>query len=555
MTFKSHVFFKKKEMTMKKLLSIILSLCLLSGCTTKVEGPNKQFIDFCNDYFINEMESDYTTMHQYLENPENYGIDTNNVEISLGHVNEDTTKQVEQTLDDLKSFKYNDLDTTQKVIYDELEKELNWELKMNDEKFMYSTNVLSSMGGIHENLITFFSEYVLRNEKDIQDLLILIQDTPRYMDEVISYIKEQANQNMLRFDYDTVTSSIQETLASKDNSSITKELIKEVDALSIDNKESYKTQIHDSIQQYVFPSYQSLLDTIVSLKDKVQPVTGLYNTENGLEYYELLVEKATGTTTSIEDIQEQLQDALTDVLYNYTYTEYETDPISTTFNSAEEILTFLNDNYKSYFPEVKDMNYELTPLDDDQSTDGIVAYFVIPSLDNTLPYQIRYNQRDYGKDTTDIELYTTLAHEGITGHMYQAQYNAENLEYPIQFLFDNSGLAEGYATYAQIYALNYLDLTTTGYKLESEMNFYLTALLDIEINYNGLTLDELNSQYGMDMSTIYNQVADNPTTFLSYYYGYLQILNLKDQKMSDMDFHNNLLKYGNVYFDVLKKHM
>ncbi|MGM9912383.1 DUF885 family protein [Floccifex sp.] len=540
---------------MKKLLSIILSLCLLSGCTTKVEGPNKQFIDFCNDYFINEMESDYTTMHQYLENPENYGIDTNNVEISLGHVNEDTTKQVEQTLDDLKSFKYNDLDTTQKVIYDELEKELNWELKMNDEKFMYSTNVLSSMGGIHENLITFFSEYVLRNEKDIQDLLILIQDTPRYMDEVISYIKEQANQNMLRFDYDTVTSSIQETLASKDNSSITKELIKEVDALSIDNKESYKTQIHDSIQQYVFPSYQSLLDTIVSLKDKVQPVTGLYNTENGLEYYELLVEKATGTTTSIEDIQEQLQDALTDVLYNYTYTEIETDPISTSFNSAEEILTFLNENYKSYFPEVKDMNYELTPLDDDQSTDGIVAYFVIPSLDNTLPYQIRYNQRDYGKDTTDIELYTTLAHEGITGHMYQAQYNAENLEYPIQFLFDNSGLAEGYATYAQIYALNYLDLNTTLYKLESEMNFYLTALLDIEINYNGLTLDELNSQYGMDMSTIYNQVADNPTTFLSYYYGYLQILNLKDQKMSDMDFHNNLLKYGNVYFDVLKKHM
>ncbi|MDD7281326.1 MAG: DUF885 family protein [Erysipelotrichaceae bacterium] len=540
---------------MKKLLSIILSLCLLSGCTTKVEGPNKQFIDFCNDYFINEMESDYTTMHQYLENPKDYGVDVDRVEISLGHVNEDTTKQVEQTLDDLKSFKYNDLDTTQKVIYDELEKELNWELKMNDEKFMYTTNILSSMGGIHENLITFFSEYVLRNEKDIQDLLILIEDTPRYMDEVIAYIKEQANQNMLRFDYDTVTSSIQETLASKDNSSITKELQKEVDTLSIENKDSYKKQISDSIQQYVFPAYQSLLDTIVSLKDKVQPVTGLYNTENGLEYYELLVEKATGTTTSIEDIQEQLQDALTDVLYNYTYTEYETDPISTTFNSAEEILTFLNDNYKSYFPEVKDMNYELTPLDDDQSTDGIVAYFVIPSLDNTLPYQIRYNQRDYGKDTTDIELYTTLAHEGITGHMYQAQYNAENLEYPIQFLFDNSGLAEGYATYAQIYALNYLDLTTTGYKLESEMNFYLTALLDIEINYNGLTLDELNSQYGMDMSTIYNQVADNPTTFLSYYYGYLQILNLKDQKMSDMDFHNNLLKYGNVYFDVLKKHM
>ena len=86
------------------------------------------------------------------------------------------------------------------------------------------------------------------------------------------------------------------------------------------------------------------------------------------------------------------------------------------------------------------------------------------------------------------------------------------------------------------------------------MNFYLTALLDLSIHYDGLTLEELNEQYNMDMSSFYNQIAENPGVFLSYYYGYLQVKQLKDSfKGSDLQFHTQLLQYGNVYFDVLSK--
>ena len=184
----------------------------------------------------------------------------------------------------------------------------------------------------------------------------------------------------------------------------------------------------------------------------------------------------------------------------------------------------------------------------------MVAYFIIPAIDNSSPYQIRYNKRDYGKDIEDIEMYTTLAHEGIMGHMYQAQYNLENLDTSIQYLFNSSGLSEGYATYAQLYALKYLDKDTKACKLENELNFYLTALLDLSIHYDGLTLEELNEQYSMDMSSFYNQIAENPGVFLSYYYGYLQVKQLKDSfKGSDLQFHTQLLQYGNVYFDVLSK--
>ena len=410
------------------------------------------------------------------------------------------------------------------------------------------------MNGIHEQLITFFSEYTLRNEQDVKDLIVLIKDVPRYFDEMIAYIKKQADMDLLMYDTKSVLNSIQEIVDSREDSSVTSHLMNEIDSLSIDSKEDYKSKVEQVLQNDFFPSYQRLLDTLIQYEDQVIPMTGLYYIKNGKEYYKYIVEQATGTTKSIETIQKELENALDETLKDYLkLSDYETS-LTTSFTTVEEILSFLNENYKKDFPEVGQMNYEIKALDDDQSTDGVVAYFIIPAIDNSSPYQIRYNKRDYGKDIEDIEMYTTLAHEGIMGHMYQAQYNLENLDTSIQYLFNSSGLSEGYATYAQLYALKYLDKDTKACKLENELNFYLTALLDLSIHYDGLTLEELNEQYNMDMSSFYNQIAENPGVFLSYYYGYLQVKQLKDSfKGSDLQFHTQLLQYGNVYFDVLSK--
>ena len=539
---------------MKKLLSVFLSICLLCSCTSTPDKPNKEFTSFCDQIFIETMESDYTTMHQMLENPEDFHIDLSKVEVSLGDFITDNDKEIKENLNTLHSFDYDSLDHTQKSIYLELEKEWNLELNLNKEEILYNTNVLSSMNGIHEQLITFFSEYTLRNEKDVKDLIVLIKDVPRYFDEMIAYIKKQADMDLLMYDTKSVLNSIQEIVDSREDSSVTSHLMNEIDSLSIDSKEDYKSKVEQVLQNDFFPSYQRLLDTLIQYEDQVIPMTGLYYIKNGKEYYKYIVEQATGTTKSIETIQKELENALDETLKDYLkLSDYETS-LTTSFTTVEEILSFLNENYKKDFPEVGQMNYEIKALDDDQSTDGVVAYFIIPAIDNSSPYQIRYNKRDYGKDIEDIEMYTTLAHEGIMGHMYQAQYNLENLDTSIQYLFNSSGLSEGYATYAQLYALKYLDKDTKACKLENELNFYLTALLDLSIHYDGLTLEELNEQYNMDMSSFYNQIAENPGVFLSYYYGYLQVKQLKDSfKGSDLQFHTQLLQYGNVYFDVLSK--
>ena len=62
-------------------------------------------------------------------------------------------------------------------------------LKAENKKFQYLNNCWSTMSGLHQSLISVFSEYILRNEKDIQDLITLINDVPRYTNDVLEYTK------------------------------------------------------------------------------------------------------------------------------------------------------------------------------------------------------------------------------------------------------------------------------------------------------------------------------------------------------------------------------
>ncbi|MGM9947123.1 DUF885 family protein [Floccifex sp.] len=536
---------------MKKIIPFILSLCLLCSCASKPsKKENEEFSSYLNDLFIQQMEQDYTTMHQFLENPEDFGVNPDCVEVSLGPIFDSQDYSI--LLKELHAFDYESLNETQQIIYNQLNLDFNLNLQLNDEKFEYYPILFGSMDGIQEILVTYFSEFVLRNEQDIQDLMTLLQDVPRFTNDALEYTKQQASLNLCRMNYQEVINSIQLTLNHQEDSSIYRELEKEINQLDISNKEEVLQQIQEALQTYFYPSYQLMLNTLQSIKDQILPVSGYYTLEYGKEYYELLVQQATGTTKNIQTIQKELSQALDDTLNEYLSLSNSKENTTTSFTSVEEIMMFLEQNYKKDFPEVADMNYEINALDDDQSTMGIVAYFVTPSLDVSTPFQIRYNKRDYGKDVNDLSLYTTLAHEGIPGHMYNAKYKLENLEYPIQFLFQNNGLSEGYATYVQLYALSYLDFDTDAYRLMEILNFYTVALLDLSIQYDGMTLDELNQVYGSDMSAAYNQLCDAPATFLSYYYGYLEVVQLKEKlKYPDKVFHEHLLEYGDIYFDLL----
>jgi uncharacterized protein (DUF885 family) len=586
---------RKLCMKFKKITALALAF-LLAGCTASggsvsndstlqdntasiiesASQDNSEFTDFIEQYVIDYAQLSYTTCHQYFADPAKYGIDISKAPITLGDFEEDDEYDAlaEQTSKKLETFTYSDLSRTQQDIYDQLKWELDLYEKSNKEDYKYINNIWSSLSSVPDVLVTYFSEYELRSEDDIAPLIVLIQDVPNYVDSALSYSKKQADMDLLYFDYDGIQETIQTVLDTKDESAVTSELMVEVENLGLSEEKTaqYEEQITQALNENFFPAYETMKSGLEALKDEVQEPTGLANLPNGKDYYQLLVQDSTGTDEDAALVKTNLNNGLNSIVSQY-YALSTSNPnaitasenLSTGFSSVQEIMDYLDENYTRSFPEVDEMHYNLQALSDEQSQDGIVAYFMVPCIGNTSDYQIRYNERDYGKDTTDPDLYGTLAHEGIPGHMYQAQYDSEHLTYAIQYMFDNSGYSEGYATYANYMALRWLDLDADAIEAYIMNDLYsglLVCAMDVDINYYGMSRSEFAEEYGDGYDDLYTMLADNPSVYLSYYYGYYTIAMLRTQakeslgdNFDDVSFNAALLSGGAVNFDIKERYI
>lgn len=70
-------------------------------------------------------------------------------------------------------------------------------------------------------------------------MITLINDVPRYTNDVLEYTKKQADKNTLQFDYDSVIQDIQDVINNKENSSITSALYNAIDALNLDEEKQH----------------------------------------------------------------------------------------------------------------------------------------------------------------------------------------------------------------------------------------------------------------------------------------------------------------------------
>ena len=102
-------------------------------------------------------------------------------------------------------------------------------------------------------------------------------------------------------------------------------------------------------------------------------------------------------------------------------------------------------------------------------------------------------------------------------------------------------------------------------KYEWKMQISLYCLLDIAIHYDGASYEQIKAllnKFGIvddtSVSAIYQYLLEEPTTYLKYYLGYLEIQNLKNlaknlwgQNYSDLKFHTFLLEAGPCSFELL----
>ena len=194
---------------------------------------------------------------------------------------------------------------------------------------------------------------------------------------------------------------------------------------------------------------------------------------------------------------------------------------------------------------------------------------MIPAIDNTEENVIYVNQAHMSNSLT---LFTTLAHEGYPGHLYQTVYYAGTDPDPLRNIFSFGGYVEGWATYAEMCSYYLAPMTkeqATLLQKNSSIILGLYALADMGIHYEGwdrMDTVAFFTNYGIKdtetIETIYELIIGSPGNYLKYYIGYVEFLNLKKEwvkekgeEFSHKEFHEAVLSVGPAPFEVVEEYM
>ena len=183
---------------------------------------------------------------------------------------------------------------------------------------------------------------------------------------------------------------------------------------------------------------------------------GLCRLPRGTEYYEYLVNASTGTSYSDvsalkQAINKQMSKelaAVNQLLSDDPSLGDKLDSSPFTLTEPKDILEDLKAQSQADFPPVNDCNYTI------KNVPKTLEGFLSPAFYLTVPIDRPEDNSIYiNNQSTDAgSLYTTMAHEGYPGHMYQTNYFNQHNTCNLRNVLDFQGYVEGWGTYAEYYA-------------------------------------------------------------------------------------------------------
>ena len=570
---------------------ILLSGTILFGCgqaSTQTSLKQKKFDRFLNSCFREYAAENTVTLHFKLSNPSAYGIKTP-VSPTYGDFSSDTLKKncsrSKELLQKLYTFPTSSLTKKQKLTWQIFQDYLN-ESIMNEKYILYSSPL--GTNGLQSEIPVTLSEYRLDNEKDIKDYLSLVNQVPELFTQILDFEQERRNAGLISPSFvisDTIDQIDQFLNASEENNPLIQSFedrLTEVESLSKDQKASYIANNRLLVTDKVLPAYKSLKTSLQAYTNDSKNTSSkerLCEYKNGQDYYKFLLMSNVGTDFSPEDcitiLESQLKNTVKDISSLTTknkdlYTEY----LSATpaLSAPKEIMNTLKNDSLIDFPEIKNISCQLKNVPDALSGTSACAFYLVPPIDSTKDNIIYINKSRVDSN----ELFSTLAHEGYPGHLYQTNYFLTTNPSPLRTFLHCAGYDEGWGTYAQLYSYNFIEFKNVDeqttkqlpqlYRDNDLLSLSLSSLCDLYVNYKNYDENALANYlqtYGIDKDSaqnLYRYVIENPTTYLSYSIGCYELDQLK-QTMADSlgkafkisDFHEAVLNVGSCNFSILRQ--
>lgn len=478
-------------------------------------------------------------------------------------------------------------------LYNLLDHYVNLQLKSLE--FPYYENPLSCSGGVHSQLPILLSEYALRNKDDIENYFTLLSQIPAYLEGIALYANDREVNGILQYDRSISEVRTQcltlfpKTALENNNHFLQSSFHERLQTLVKENilteaeAKDYELRNTSFLTNQLAPAYEALASSLGNLQG-TNELTGLSSLPKGKEYYELLLAGNTGSDRTVQEIQsllyeryDQLYDAYASLLAQNTSVQNWSFP----FETHSDMITHLYNSAQNNFPPLSLLKENTTQQIELKKVDGILASMSAPAFYMTPPIDANDEHTIYINPQAEMEpldLYTTLAHEGFPGHLYQTAYSQTSLTQSgaplIRQLLYYGGFTEGWAVYAELYSYDFLIQTCEEAlhdtlilnRINREIQLCLCSILDIFIHYEGATLADVEmllTNLGLNSSgaaSVYEAICDAPANYPKYYVGYLEILDLKntakelwDDDFSDYEFHKWILETGGGDFSSLKK--
>lgn len=569
----------------RKKIFLILPCCLLvilisflSGnafwSSLHAESSDRQFRTFTRSLFQTEVSANTISLHYTLRSPSDYGIA--DIPATYGSLSSDPVAakaSVRNVLSSLQEFDPDTLSSENALTFKILDTYLKNASTGTD--YLLYQEPLGSVSGIHTQLPVLLSEYSFYDTQDVETYLALLKETPSYFDSVIRFEQKKAASGLFMPDYqaDSVLDTCQSFIdMGKENYLVStfNERIASLDLLPENKKDSFQKENMKLVTEEIYPAYQNLITAIKSLKGKGMNEQGLSHFPYGKKYYEYLVRQTTGCNESISRLRlmtraQILEDlsAMQKILFPADAALTQASVLEQT--SPDSMLDDLRSKITDTFPKIPDVDFQVKYVPESMQDYLSPAFYMIPAIDNLTENVIYINN---GQTTSGLNLYTTLAHEGYPGHLYQTVYFSASEPDPIRSILDFGGYVEGWATYAEMMSYYLAPLPKTEASLLQKNNSVilgLYALADMGIHYDGWSVTDtvrFFSDYGINdpnaVQSVYKLIIGSPANYLKYYIGYLKFYELKKEmadalgnQFSQKEFHRAVLDVGPAPFEIV----
>lgn len=572
-----HLLKKHQMLSVGIFLAAVLSI-IYAAILSPVGKSTGSFSEFCTTLFREEMKSNTMNLHFTLKDPKAAGIDS--YEITLGSLSGDSphnqARQLKKLSEELKKYSHRSLKgkdrLTCRLLSDYILRQQNL------AAYPYYDEPLTPSGGVTSQLPVLLAEYTFRNTRDIKDYLGLLSQMDTYFLGILDYEQKKADAGLFMSDeacLKVIEGCEVFTEHPDDNFLIDtfSNRLNAMDGLTDTQKNAYLKQHSKVLSDHVIPAYSQMIKGLTMLLGRGHNNWGLCNFPEGKAYYEAVVSADTGCDDSVEDLFSQIAKARREDL-TFCQNLLEKNPKlasqspkpDAALKEENSMLSRLQKEILTDFPAPPQTDVEICHVDPALSEYLAPAFYITAPIDDISHNRIYIND---AKNDTDIYYFTTLAHEGYPGHLYQTICTSSYGAPEVLSLLNYPGYTEGWATYTEMQAFYYAGLdqdlaSLLQHNQAATLSLYATA--DIGIHYFGWEKEKnaaFWSEYGVDDTATVKRITDlileEPGNYLKYYVGYLKFRQMREQlalenkSFSVSAFHEAILRTGPSPFSVLEE--